>query len=198
MECPACGNDVCTCPCEVDEEPLMTRCACPCDCGCEIPESDPNSATFVCDACAMGMHEVAPEGCGLDIDRMIVLHESCIAYLKKIRADRGLNKKNQETLQVIMDDIASKRLLEAADKAAYLLDSLFLSGEFESAKTFLDGLRPHDLPPVVLTGICTVSWHARTELGSSWKVFLNQTLYALEHEWKLDKDRMRELRKRFL
>lgn len=85
------------------------------------------------------------------------------------------------------------RPIAATDLLVELLDTLLLGGDVQFAQAVLDAINPDHLPPQVLTGVLSLTAHARDALGESRSGFVKRVMTALDRTWKLPADRRQKI-----
>jgi Zn-dependent peptidase ImmA (M78 family) len=94
-----------------------------------------------------------------------------------------------EVLGWAYDEAARARPVAATDLLLYHLDELLAGGEVLRVCLLLDRLDAHRLPPNVLTGVLSLTWHAREALGDVRTRLFNRCMQALEETWRVSSER---------
>lgn len=89
----------------------------------------------------------------------------------------------KEALERAYADADAGRLIEATDALVWRLDRWLVGGEFEQVRRVLDRLDVDRLPTPVLTGVLTLTSHAREHLGEVRERFFARVMRALEVTW---------------
>lgn len=88
------------------------------------------------------------------------------------------------------------REIEATDHLVEHFDGLFLTARFQDARDLLAELDPCELPPRVLTGILTVTAHARAQVEAARADFFVRVVDALRKVWNLSPDAIARITER--
>lgn len=94
-----------------------------------------------------------------------------------------------EALERAYAEVAADRPLAATDALLDHLDKALSAGDTASACAVLDRLDASRLSPNVLTGVLSLSWHAREVLGGAHERAFERAMAALESTWKLPPER---------
>lgn len=92
--------------------------------------------------------------------------------------------------------VARKLPREATDHLVEHLDALLAGNELTRVRTILERIETTRLPPGVLTGVLSLTWHAREALADARTGFFERVMQALETTWEVSEDRRRSIAER--
>ena len=90
---------------------------------------------------------------------------------------------------------SANKPIAAVDRLVDRLDRLLLVGNLYRARNLLDALDTDRLAPNVLTGVLSITYHAKGVVDHTG--FLRRALHSLRHTWKLDENRLHRIEERF-
>lgn len=92
--------------------------------------------------------------------------------------------------------VSAGKPLRAGDLIVEQIDRLLTAGKFDRVVDILRLIDPDKFPSNVLTGVLSVTWHAKAELSEEHERFLHDVLEALETTWNFPEDRIRKIKER--
>lgn len=109
-----------------------------------------------------------------------------------------------EQLQTFADDILKaaygkqeeNKPREATDFLVEKLDALLMGNELNRVRMLLEQLDAHRLPPSALTGVLTLTRHAKQELAEEHLRFFERAMKALETTWSFSEERRNRIAER--
>lgn len=86
--------------------------------------------------------------------------------------------------------------MRTSDVLAEWIDRHCKQGDFDSVKTLLNNLEGSRLPPAALTGVLSITSHAKEFLGETRKQFFTRTMEVLRTLYQLPEDRLTSIEER--
>ena len=103
---------------------------------------------------------------------------------------------DQEVLESAYEKDALGLDLAATDLLVERLDALLTGNELARVKVILNELDENRLSPGVLTGILTLTWHAKSDLGEVRTVLYERVMHALETQYGVSEERRQRIQER--
>ena len=86
--------------------------------------------------------------------------------------------------------------IAAVDLLIDQIDKLFTDNEISCVKMILNRIDVNRLPPQVLSGILSLTWHGKEVLGDTRIKFFERSMDALKNTWKLSIERLNKIEER--
>jgi hypothetical protein len=95
----------------------------------------------------------------------------------------------ESVLAMAYEHVQGGRPMMATDTLVQQLDRWLVEGEIEHVRLALEKLDPSRCPPEVLTGVLSLTWHAKERLPTRG-AFFERAMEALDRIWGLPSERL--------